>query len=439
LLIDALRADHLSSYGYRRQTTPAIDALARDGVLFRQAIAQSTFTKSSIATLFTGRYPFQHGVYWGSLELASGAVISDVLPEEEICLAEELRERGYLTAAWVQNSHLRQVMGFGQGFVSYRDSQGSIERIHRKVRPWLRGAARRYPFFAYLHYIDLHDPYRPPPPYDTLFGDPGDVYGGVDLDEWGAFLAAVREGKRRLSAAEVAGLEALYDGQLRHIDDEIGRLFAELRALGLYDRSLIVVTADHGDGFMEHGFISHSTTPYEELVRVPLVVKLPGGRFAGTVVERQVRLADVMPTILDAVGARRWPRLAGCSLLPLIAEGEWFEPRSGEPRSGEPDAGDLEGDCDLAVIEIAEEGAYPVVAIRRGGWKYIHHQKRPDELYDLARDPGERVNRLPEGGEAAAELERLALEVVARRPDAADRVELDEQAKRELKALGYLE
>ncbi len=437
LLIDALRADRLSSDGYRRQTTPAIDGLARDGVLFRQAVAQSTFTKSSVATLFTGRYPYQHGVYWGSLRLSSGQVISDLLREEETTLAEELRKRGYLTAAWVQNSHLRRVMGFAQGFVSYRDSQGSIERIHRAFRPWLRGPGRRYPYFAYLHYIDLHDPYRPEPPYDTLFlpegerlGDGGDVYAGIDLDEWGAYLAAVREGRRQPSAAEVEGFEALYDGQLRYIDDQIGELLQELRDLGLYDRSLIVVTSDHGDGFMEHGFISHSTTPYEELVRVPLVVKFPDGRFAGRVVERQVRLVDVMPTVLEAAGARRWPEIAGCSLLPLVEEGEWSRARP----SADPGA-----DCDVAVIEIAEEGAYPVVAVRREGWKYIHHEKRPDELYDLERDPGERVNRLAEGGEVASELERIALEVVARRPDPADRVELDEQAVRELKALGYLE
>ncbi len=436
LLIDALRADHLSSYGHGRETTPAIDGLARDGVLFRQAVAQSTFTKSSIATLFTGRYPYQHGVYWGSLELPSGAVISDLLREEENTLAEELEKRGYLTAAWVQNSHLRRVMGFGQGFVSYRDSQGPIERIHRAFLPWLRGPGRRYPFFAYLHYIDLHDPYRPAPPYDTLFppgsGDPGDVYAGIDLANWGAYLGELRDGTRQLSAAEVAALEALYDGQLRAIDDRVAELFAELRDLGLYDRSLIVVTSDHGDGFMEHGFISHSTTPYEELVRVPLVVKLPEGRFAGRVVEEQVRLADVMPTILETAGARRWPQIAGCSLLPLLEEGE----RSAAPRSG-PGSG-LE-DCEVAVIEIAEEGAYPLVAVRRDGWKYIHHQERPDELYDLEQDPGEKTNRLAEGVEVAAELERLALEVVERRPDAGDRVELDEQAKRELKALGYLE
>ena len=208
---------------------------------------------------------------------------------------------------------------------------------------------------------------------------------------------------------------------------KVGELFDELRDLGLYDRSLIVVTSDHGDGFMEHGFISHSTTPYEELVRVPLVVKLPGGRFGGRVVEEQVRLADVMPTILETAGARRWPQIAGCSLLPLLEEGE----RAGQGSGLE--------DCGVAVIEIAEEGAYPVVGIRRDGWKYIHHQHRPDELYDLEADPGERTDLAAEGVPVAAELERLALEVVERRPDAADRVELDEQAKRELKALGYLE
>lgn len=429
LLVDALRADHLSAVGYGRDTTPAMDSLAADGVLFEQAVAPSTFTKSSIASLFTGRYPYQHGVYWGSLE-RDGAVISDLLAPSETTLAEVLRDHGYLTAAWVQNSHLRDVMGFAQGFVDYRDQQGGIARIHRLFAPFLRGPARRYPVFAYLHYIDLHDPYRPEPPYDTRYGTFSDVYAGIDFDEWGAWLKAVREGDVVLSEADVEQLRAYYDGQLRYIDDQIGRMLEEVKAQGLYEDSLIVLTSDHGDAFYEHGAVSHSTTPYDELLRVPLILKLPGGRFAGTVVGEQVRLVDLFPTILAAAGIQDAPGdRPGCALQSLIRA-----TAAGEEIERDPA-------CEVAVVEIAQDPEqYPTVAIRTGGWKYIHFETEPDELYDLARDPGEQDDRIDRDPEDAERLRRLALEVVAaRNRDPAEQMELDDATIRELKALGYLD
>lgn len=428
ILVDALRADHLGCYGYDRDTSPAIDSLARDGVTFRYAIAQSTFTKTSVASLFTGRFPFRHGVYYGQREVESGALVADLLGAGETTLAERMHDKGYLTAAWVQNSHLRRVMGFAQGFVDYHDQQGSQERIHRRFIPWLDGPGRRYGYFAYLHYIDLHDPYLPEPPYDTLFGDHVDVYRGVDLDRWGAYLRAVREGERILSAAEVDALRALYDGQLRAVDDGIGRLLDRLRESGLYDETLIVVTADHGDAFMEHGFISHSRSPYEELIRVPLVLKLPGGRFAGRVVESQVRLVDVMPTLLAAVGAgSRMPEVDGCNLLPWIREGK------------RPPA--AEAHCAVSVVEIAEHEGAPTLAVRTDRYKYIHRENRDDELYDLVEDPGERHNLAASPPEGGAALGRLARELVAERraTEGVDRMELPQEILKELRALGYVE
>ncbi len=443
LLVDALRADELGAYGYPRATTPAIDAFAADGILFEQAVSASTFTKSSIASLFTGRYPYQHGVYWGSHREDPNdpdSVTADLLSAEETTLAEALRGHGYLTAAWVQNSHLRGEMGFAQGFVDYQDQQGNIERINRRFGRWLGRAGRRYPFFAYLHYIDLHDPYRPSPPYDTMFGGAADLgfYEDIDLAQWGSFLHEVRSGERTLTSAQIAQLRSYYDGQLRAIDGQIGRLFEKLKREGRYDSSLIVVTSDHGDGFGEHGFISHSTVPYEELVRVPLIIKLPDNRSAGRRIGQQVRLIDLLPTILDLTGVKAptdgggRADLAGCSLVPMIRLG------SRPPEMAH---------CGEAVVEIAQEGAYPVVAARSERFKYIHHQHRGDELYDLAHDPGELENLLAAGGQAAVplsgeplKLERLALAAVELRGvRKAERVELDAETIRELKALGYLD
>lgn len=427
LLVDALRADHLGSYGYERETSPAIDALARDGVLFEQAISQSTFTKSSIASLFTGRAAYEHGVYWGDRRDAGDRLTSDVLPDSETTLAEVLRSRGYLTAAWVQNSHLRPHMGFAQGFVSYRDQQGDADRITGRFLRWLRGPARHHDVFAYLHYIDLHDPYLPEPPYDGLFGGSTGVYQDVDLDEWGAFLAGVRDGRIGISASQVAQLEALYDGQIRYLDDRIGRLLAELEASGLYDRSLIILTSDHGDGFMEHGFISHSSTPFDELVHVPLIVKLPGGLHAGRRVAQQVRSIDVAPTVLELLGMPVPRRVSGCSLVPLL-EGQ-PEPWPGRPA------------CGHAITEIAEhEGVAPTLAIRAGGFKYIRGPEG-ELLYDLVEDPGESLDRIRTADpERLAAFRSLADRIEALRARSrAGSVVLDEKAIRELKALGYVE
>ncbi len=427
ILVDALRRDELGCYGYSRPTSPAIDAFARDAVVFDQAISQSTFTKSSISSLFTGRYPYQHGVYWGNRTDTANRLTSDVLADRETTLAEALRTRGYLTAAWVQNSHLRPYMGFAQGFVSYLDQQGDARHITDRFLDWIRGPARRHPFFTYLHYIDLHDPYQPPAPYDRLFGDGGNAYQGIDLDDWGAYLAGVREGKIQVSPERVARFRALYDGEVREVDDQVSRLFADLRKRGLYDRSMIVLTADHGDGFMEHGFISHSTTPYEELVRVPLIVKLPGQKWAGRRVARQVRLIDLFPTVLDLVGVRPPRDISGCSLRPLF--------------SSPPGAWPPNPSCSYAVTEIAEkEGEKPTMAIRGGGFKYIR-KAHGEELYDLRTDPGERTNLLGRADpDRLAVFRRMADRIEAiRAKSKAGSVVLDEQTIRQLKALGYID
>ena len=429
LLVDALRADHLSAYGASRPT-PAIDSLAQDGILFQHTISQSTFTKSSIASLFTGRHVYQHGVYWGSNKETPGSITSDLLSENETTLSETLAKQGYLTNAWVQNGHLRGFMGFGQGFVDYHDQQGSIQRIHRRLWPFLHGAAQRYNFFTYLHYIDLHDPYLPTAPYDSLYSDGSDVYQGIDLDNWGTYLAAVRQGEEVPSEEQVVQLEAYYDGLIRMVDDEIGRLLAELRRTGLYDSSLIILTSDHGDAFMEHGFISHSTTPYEELSRVPLIIKLPKQEHAATVVEPMVRLVDVMPTLLGLVGLDTPRPVAGCDVRPL------WQPDL-EPRSP---------NCLWAVSEIAEEGSYPTIAVRSERLKYLHFESRPDEVYDLQQDPMELspldLDSLPEDDPRRREADLLrhhALEVHSLRQNPAEKIELDAQQIRELKALGYLD
>jgi arylsulfatase A-like enzyme len=415
IVIDALRADHLGCYGYGRSTSPHLDRLCQDGVRFTQAISSGTFTKTSIASLVTGLDPHLHGVYTGNLEDTVGRITSDVLPGELETLAEVLLRGRYRTVAWIEQFQLKSFHGFAQGYMEYHEKQGSVPRITQRVLQWIGERETGGPFFAHLHVVDLHDPYRPKPPYDRLYGFYSDVYRGIDFSEWGKYRKEIRDGRRPLSDDDVEQLRALYDGQIRYIDDELGRFFEQLRRRGLYDRSLIVVTADHGDGFMEHGFISHSTLPYEELVRVPLLMKLPAQRHAGRSVEDQVRLIDVMPTILE-VARLDSPRLSGRSLLPSL-EGRPIEP------------------TDPAVIEFSDG-----VALRESAWKYIRLLNGQRELYHLAEDPGERRNLAKEGVGEVARFEARVLEILARRRSLVDRrVPLDASTIEGLKALGYIQ
>jgi arylsulfatase A-like enzyme len=422
LLIDALRADHLTSYGYARPTTSNIDRLAEDSVLFSQAISPGTFTKTSITSLFTGLDPHHHGVFRGARRDTPDRITSDTLGAEYTTLAEAMSDSGLLSVAWVENEQLRAFMGFDQGFARYNDQPGSIQQINKRVQRWLSGFADGCQFFAYIHYIDLHDPYRPRPPFDTMYGSFSDVYAGLDLHEyanWGRIIREVREGEKSLTADDVAQLKAYYDGMLTFVDREIGELLGALKEDGLYDDTVIVVTSDHGDGFMEHGFISHSTTPYEELVRVPLIVKFPNSRHAGRRIDRQVRLVDLAPTLVDLVGGDPLQGIDGVSLLSLLSKGD--------SPGVEPPA--------YAFVETA--GA---VAIRTESEKLIQYADGAWEFYDLVEDPGEQRDLSgadPVGAAALRALAALALEERKRRDPVT--APLDPDTIEKLKALGYVD
>jgi len=427
LLIDCLRADHLSCYGYERETSPHLDRFAADAIRFSNTISQSTYTKTSVASLFTSKNPSRHGVYYGSNRDTAENIVSDVLGDEQTTLAEVLLENGLLTGAWLHQGQLRDYMGFAQGFVVFDNRKGTIDEIDARFTAWQARLGGRTPFFAYLHYLDLHDPYRPMGPYATMYGAFSDIYARVDFDHvsWGTFHHEVRDGTRVITPADVEQLKSYYDGIVTSMDASIGRLFDELKRTGAYDDSLIIVTADHGDGFMEHGFLAHSAAPYEELVRVPLLVKLPHSRLGGRVVDDQVRLIDVMPTVLDVLGIPAGEDLQGSSLLPLLDERG-------------PDAPEVLGT--QAISEIAEDMSDPCVSIRTEGLKYLYFPKDDrGELYDLQADPDEHHDVALERPEKAAELREEARQIYSegQERDVAE-VSLDQETIDELRALGYV-
>lgn len=356
IVLDTLRADHVSAYGYARRTTPRIDALAAEGVLYRRAIAPGTWTVPSHAGLFTGRPPVEHGAY--RVPDAPHAVSS--LNAGVETLAERLGAAGYDTAAFVGNeTYLDPSFGMARGFELYRtDDTRPGERLANRVTRWIRRRARR-PAFLFVNFLDVHEPYRAHPPYDTRFPgklpeDPGDVT---------ARFAATGE---LPAPAVLTHCISQYDGDVAYVDAQLARILDELAKHGRYDNALIVVTSDHGDLFGEHGRLGHGGIPWDALVHVPLVIRYPRGAHRG-VEDRVVSLVDVAPTVLAVLGL---PPLAGAPGRPL-----WAPSRPVVAEEMNPD-----GTIERALYDDA--GTRVVLEHAAKGGRRL-------ALYDLAADPGQ--------------------------------------------------
>jgi len=422
--IDTLRADHVHSYGYPRPTTPRIDRLAAEGALFEQAIAPTSWTLPSHLTLLTGVPPEIHGVTLDGRKLAASVPT----------LAERLRDRGYASAGFVSGAYLDGRFGMAKGFEEYDDyslvrlagatasemiSSPTIARLGAEwLERWHRDGGRR-PFFLFLHFFDPHSAYIPPPPYDRMF-DPD--YAG---ELTGQALARDKSPSRfDLSPRDLEHVLALYDGEIAWTDHHVGLVIDQLQRLGALDRTIVVVTSDHGEEFLERGVIGHRTTLYDEVLRVPLVVRYPPRVPAGLRVSRQVRLMDVAPTLLSLAGLGAPTTTVGQAsrdLSPLLAAAT---------ASQVPELlafADLHGQ--LAAVRTAD---HKLVEDRRTGAR---------ELYDLRRDPRERVDLARSSPQL--QLLRASLEDWQRfcRRLAADTElhELDEEQIRALRALGYLD
>ncbi len=400
--IDTLRADHLGCYGYGRATSPRIDALAAEGALFEQAISTTSWTLPAHAALLTGLADSVHGCTDTDRSLA---------PERRT-LAERLAEAGYATAGFFSGPYLHPVFGLSQGFETWVDctsysgfnderaqATGTIEgpdvwrranddvtnpTVLREVSAWLR-ANRRQPFLLFAHLWDVHFDFVPPAPYDTLF-DPD--YAGELTGRGFFFDPRVKAG---MPERDLQHLIALYDGEIAWTDRHVGRILEELDALGLAEDTLVVVTADHGTAFFEHGRSAHRNALFDELLRVPLVMRLPGGVPAGVRVASQVSTIDVVPTVLDLLGLGVPADVMGRSLVPALGGAESDE---------------------LAVSELATLGQEQR-SFRRSGRKLIvDGTTQLGQVFDLARDPGEQqpVARATDPAiQAAREDQRRAL------------------------------
>jgi arylsulfatase A-like enzyme len=425
--VDTLRADHVSAYGHDRPTTPAIDALAEEGVLFENAYSHAPVTSVSHMSLLTSLQPEAHGVsMWTDVATSR---LSESIPT----LATVLREHGYQTAARTAGGYMAGVFGFDQGFSAFHETyelEQAVDESLEELRSLAKGSER--PFCYLLHTFAVHAPYMPEEPYRGMFADP--AYSGSILSdrevlvreagpEWAAQNRAYWKRVEPDDPADLQHLRDLYDAGIRRTDDQLARFLRELERSGLLKHTLIVFLSDHGDEFMEHGQFLHKQL-YQELLHVPLVIRFAGDRgerFRGRREDALVRLIDVFPTVLDAAGLPIPDHVQGVSLLPL-----------------------LEGEAAPPEVLLSSWRKRELESLRLGDWKLVVGPQGA-ELYDLARDPLERTDL--SGREPARVAEMKAS--LAERVDASRRflgharrgvrVEPDPATRRRLRALGYVD
>jgi arylsulfatase A-like enzyme len=303
--LDTLRADHLGIYGYHRNTSPYIDAFAKESILFESAVVQSPWTLPSHMSIMTSLYPSSHGVL----------VRNNRLADEHVTLAELLREGGYQTAAFADGAFMKGNYGFKQGFDIYDgDKWIGIARILPKAKKWLE-ENRSDPFFLFIHCYDIHDPYAPPPPYDTIFHD--FTYTGNFIPTTKNMQAAAWRGLE-VTDEDLRHIKALYDGGIRYTDEKIGEFLSYLQEAGLKDNSLIIITSDHGEEFKEHGSFLHWKLYFRPNLHVPLIMHIPNYAKKEIKINGLVQSIDILPTILDIAHLPPHLKAQGRSLLPLI-------------------------------------------------------------------------------------------------------------------------
>jgi arylsulfatase len=431
LLVDTLRPDHLGCYGYKRNTSPEIDRLAREGVLFKNAYATSSWTLPSTASALTSLYPSEHG----AVSLPNG------ISQMAVTLAERLQRAGYDTGAFSANYCLVTAeRGFDRGFSHFEllvkrgstvsadvlnrtrelpEKYGTVvtadaEELNLAALRWLDGREdESQPVFIYLHYMDPHNPYGPPPPFDTVF-DPhytGTVNGQSIFD-------AIHKGAFEPTERDKEHVIALYDGEIAYTDRQIADFLEELDKRELLQDALVVITADHGEELFERGSIGHGPTLYEEVIRVPLIVWQKTFERPGATVDSYVTLLDIVPTVLSVSGIQSRGTLRGRPLLPPAEE----------------------VGSDTVWAEVDEDTLYSAHkrALIRENWKIIVSEKGR-ELYDLSTDPHE-ANDLSSAKKELVESLAGGLDGFSRKLHrrAAPVIEIDDRKLKDLESLGYV-
>jgi arylsulfatase A-like enzyme len=373
VILDAGRARQFGAYGYARATTPNIDAIAKEGVLFENVFTPAVYTLGAMSSVWTSQYAERHH---------SAVSSAAKLPKDQLVLSELLGAQGIYTVGFVANPIAGRFSGFDRGFSEFHEvykeqATSSADAFARVVPPWL-AAHKDRPFFAYVHFREPHFPYDPPPPFDTKFGPEGPIAKDKRRDNK-YVNDDLNQERRKPSPDEIEHIVRLYDGNLAFVDQEIGHLREALQKEGLWDRTVFVVAADHGEQLFEHGWIGHNVQLYDDSTHVPLIVHFPAGKGpSGTRIAGFADLLDIAPTIADLFGvlgkAGSDRSFGGRSLLPVIA--------------GAP------GKTAVLSRTIWDRPRY---ALRTADRKYVYDTRSGEEsLFDMKADPGEQHDRKAE-------------------------------------------
>ena len=412
ITMDTTRADRLSCYGYEKETSPNLDAFALESTMYTQAYSSSSWTLPAHASLFTAKFPTSHGARYdpeGPLKLTAALDGPEAwnqysargLATDETTLAQMLGDEGFATGAVVSGPWLKQVFGLDLGF-DHWDDEG-IDHLNGKPAAqvtdsaieWIRDH-RSNKFLLFLNYYDPHLPYMPPIEYRDAFYD-------------GTITQQV--------AGTTIGQNALYDAEILYMDHHIGRLFENLRSMGLYDDAWIIVTADHGDLLGEHGRFGHGETLTEEEIHIPLLIKYPKAAATGKI-DGRVQITDIMPTILERLGLPIPESTQGSTLTsvthPIVAEV-------------------------YPVPFVSENGDW--VALYEGDFKYLWNSKGANALFNLKRDADEKENlslSMKKRSERMRKTVQGYLDSLPEPGDAGPVREVDAETQKMLENMGYL-
>jgi arylsulfatase A-like enzyme len=431
--IDTLRADHLGTYGYTRETSPALDSLAQDSAVFLNTFATSAWTLPSHASMLTSLFGFNHQIYYNDERIGPSLAT----------LADVLRQDRFFCAAFTGGVYVGSRYGFSKGFDSFSERQGDFsvhdaaERAFQAVSEWIGQNQDKY-FFLFVHTYQPHSPYDCPAPYNSVFlGHDSNLQKVNILDYLGG-----REGTfKPLSEEERQDFIGLYDGEIRYTDEWLIKpLLSRLKQLALYDRTMVIVTSDHGEEFFDHGGWEHGHTLYHELLRVPLIMKFPNSKFRGKRIETIVSQVDVMPTILEEMGIDdKDLGLDGRSLHPLL-KGE-----SREDRVFFADRRSHVTDTNTSQRVTLNDGRMKLILNKVFSpqeltfYLYPPPVTPPVELYDLREDPAEKKNIADKNADLVrrltAQMDGLFKNARPRQPA---KTQMTKELEDQLRALGYI-
>ncbi|MFN7955559.1 MAG: sulfatase [bacterium] len=459
LVLDTLRADHLGVYGYPKPISPNLDALARKGILYERAHSAGVWTLTGHASLFTGRVPSRSGVNE-----------EDLFFDEDLpTMASVLNRAGYETVGFCNNPWVAPWTGLDRGFenllqvwrepyttnltlgrMAYQytywratgdQAVGGVVKTTEQVSDWLEGRDRSRPFFAFVNLLEAHEPLDWRDDFTPPFVPPGESELAVRNVNQNPY--AIWSGNLTMTPADFARYAAMYDGEIHYLDHHLGRWFAELEKRGLFDDTIVVITADHGELIGEHGTLGHHMALWQGVLHVPLIVLDPANRAqAGTRVADVVSTIDVFPTLLDRVGIDD----AGVT-APL--EGAVL-PKSSSSAEGWAVAEELSPRFEIGVmqhlkpkVDVQALYGHRHRAAIRGSWKLLQRDESPDQLFDLASDPGETRDVAAERpdvlGSMRAALDAWYARHPAIEPAGASATGPDAATREQLKNLGYVQ